>query len=301
MNGRDFVGLLLLATLWSVSFVFIRVAVPDFGPFPIVVARVALAALCLAVPLLAQGKLAVLRGHWRPIAVVGLLNAAIPFTLFAWAAQFLSAGFLAAFNGVTPIVGALVAWAWLKEALALNRWLGLLLGLGGVAVLGWGRLSAGLPNPVSGSDTGMLLAAVLAAVLGYCFYGLSACYVKRYLMGVDGLACTVGGMCAATLLTLPLAGATWPQAALPTVSWLAVTALGLVCTGGGYLLFFRLIARIGPQRALTATFLAPPLGMLWGWLLLAEVPTRSMLVGALITLMGTALATGLVGERRAQQ
>jgi len=298
MNARDFAGLLLLATLWSISFVFMRVAVPDFGPFPVVAARVTLAALCLAAPLLAQGKLTILQTHWRPIAVVGVLNAAIPFTLFSWASQTLSAGFLAAFNGVTPIVGALIAWAWLKEALALNRWLGLLLGFIGVIVLGWGRLSAGLPGAAMASDASVLLAAVLAAVLGYCFYGLSACYVKRYLMGVDGLACTVGGMCAATLLTLPLASATWSQLPVAATSWLAVAALGLVCTGGGYLLFFRLIARIGPQRTLTATFLAPPLGMLWGWLLLTEAPTTSMLVGALITLVGTALATGVVGERK---
>jgi len=294
MNARDFAGLTLLAACWSISFVFMRVAIPDFGPFAMVALRVGLAALALGLLLLARRQLTVLRAHWRSIAVVGLLNAAIPFTLFAWSAQTLSAGFLSAFNGVTPIAGALIAWLWLKERLSLTRALGLTLGFAGVVVLGWGRLLEGLAG--SGS-TGTLLLLVLAAAAGYGFYGLAACYTKRYLTGVNGLACTAGGMLSATLASLPLAAWTWPQVPVPALSWWAVTALGLVCTGGGYLLFFRLIANIGPQRALTATFLVPPLGIAWGWLLLGEVPTASMLTGMLITLAGTALATGLVGER----
>jgi len=294
MNARDFAGLLLLAACWSISFVFMRVAIPDFGPFAMVALRVGLAALALGALLLARRKLTVLRAHWRSIAVVGLLNAAIPFTLFAWSAQTLSAGFLSAFNGVTPIAGALIAWLWLKERLSLTRALGLTLGFAGVVVLGWGRLLEGLAG--SGS-TGTLLLLVLAAVAGYGFYGLAACYTKRYLTGVNGLACTAGGMLSATLASLPLAAWSWPQEPVPALSWWAVTALGLVCTGGGYLLFFRLIANIGPQRALTATFLVPPLGIAWGWLLLGEIPTASMLTGMLITLAGTALATGLAGER----
>jgi len=294
MNARDFIGLLLLAALWSISFIFMRVAVPDLGPFALVLLRVGLAALSLGLLLLAQGKLPVLRAYWRPIAVVGILNAAIPFTLFAWASQTLSAGFLSAFNGVTPICGAVIAWAWLKEHLSPSRALGLALGFVGVLVLGWGRLRVGLAEA---DDTLVLLAVVLAAVAGYGFYGLAACYTKRYLTGVNGLACTAGGMLSATLAALPLAAYSWPQVPVPAISWLAVVALGLLCTGGGYLLFFRLIASIGPQRALTATFLVPPLGVSWGWLLLGEIPTMSMLVGMLITLAGTALATGVVGER----
>jgi len=295
MTARDFVGLLLLAACWSISFVFMRVAIPDLGPFALVALRVGLAALALGFLLIAQGKLTVLRVHWRTIAIVGILNAAIPFTLFAWAAQTLSAGFLSAFNGVTPIAGAVIAWLWLRERLSTTRWLGLALGFTGVVVLGWGRLLQGLAGA---DDVGALFAVVLAAVAGYSFYGLAACYTKRYLTGVNGLACTAGGMLSATLASLPLAAWTWPTMPVPTTAWLAVAALGLVCTGGGYLLFFRLIARIGPQRALTATFLVPPLGIAWGWLLLDEMPTTSMLTGMLITLAGTALATGVVGEKR---
>jgi len=295
MNPRDFAGLLLLAACWSISFVFMRVAIPDFGPFVLVALRVGLAALALGALLLARRQLTVLRRHWRTIAVVGLLNAAIPFTLFAWAAQTLSAGFLSAFNGVTPIAGAVIAWLWLKETLSPTRAVGLALGFVGVVVLGWGRLLQGL---VGSDSIAALLAVVLAAVAGYGFYGLAACYTKRYLTGVSGLACTAGGMLSATLASLPLAAWTWPQASVPALSWWAVAALGLLCTGGGYLLFFRLIARIGPQRALTATFLVPPFGIAWGWLLLDEMPTASMLAGMLITLAGTALATGVAGEKR---
>lgn len=290
MRGRDLADLLMLAAMWGGSFIFLRLTVPDFGTIAIVEVRVGAAALFLLALLLARGKLPALLANWKPIATVGILNAAIPFTAFAYASATLSAGMLAVINAVTPLAGGLIAWIWLKEALPFKRVLGLIIGFAGIVVLVSDKLL----------DGGLGSAAALFATLGAsAFYGLAACYTKRYLTGVDGLACATGSMLSASLVLLPLAWLHWPQTPPPASSWLFAIALAILCSGVAYLIFFRLIANVGPQRAITVTFLIPLFGISWGWILLGETPTVSMLVGAAIILAGTALATGVVGGRTA--
>ena len=219
---------------------------------------------------------------------VGTLNAAVPFLLYAYAAQSLGAGFLSVANAVTPVWGAVVGWLWLKDRLPWMRSLGLMIGFLGIIVLVWDKLNfqAGGTGP-----------AVLAAVSAPVFYGIAANWTKRFLTGVDALASATGSMIAASLVLLPLAISAWPEAPASMAAWISTILLAVVCTGAAYIIFFRLIANVGPTGAVSVTFLVPIFGVVWGAWFLDERITPSIAVGAAIILVGTALALGLIKRR----
>ena len=289
MSGRDVAELLCLAAIWGASFLFMRVAVPEFGPVVLTALRVAGAALLLLPLLAARGQLGALRAHWRPIAIVGLANSAVPFVLFSIAALAISAGLAAIFNATTPMWGALIAWLWLRERLSLSRITGLALGFAGVMGLAWDRAS--LRAGEHGVSPALAIAAAVAAAL--C-YGFAANYTKRRLAGVPPLVAAAGSQAAAAIVLA--APALWwlPTTAPSTSAWAHVAALALLCTGVAYLLYFRLIARLGAPRAMTVTYLIPLFAMLWDFAFLGETLTSAMVAGGAVILLGTALASGLV-------
>ncbi|SIT20808.1 DMT family transporter [Achromobacter sp. MFA1 R4] len=289
MRQRNLMDLLLLAAVWGGSFLFMRVAVPEFGPIALIELRVGLAALFLLPAALWRGKLRVIARHWKALLVVGTLNAAVPFLLYAYAAQSLGAGFLSVANAVTPVWGAVVGWLWLKDKLPWMRSLGLLIGLVGIVVLVWNKLDFGA------GGTGP---AVLAAISAPVFYGIAANWTKRFLSGVDALASATGSMIAASLVLLPFAIPAWPDTPASATAWIATILLAVVCTGAAYIIFFRLIANVGPTAAVSVTFLVPIFGVVWGATLLDEAVTPSIAIGAAIILVGTALALGLLKPRR---
>ena len=291
MKARDLADLLLLAALWGGSFLFMRVAAPEFGPLALIEMRVAIAAAFLVglVALRRPAAFGALRRDAGAIAIVGTLNSALPFVLFAYAVLSLTAGVASILNATTPLFGALVAWLWLGDRLSTGRVLGLAIGFVGVLVLVWGR--AGAPG---GAGSLLAVAAALGASLSY---GVSASYTKRRLTGVDPLALAAGSQLSAAVLLAPLALAAWPTQPVSTQAWGCALLLAVGSTAIAYVIFFRLIARIGPARAITVTFLVPVFGVLWGWLALGEAPTVAMAAGAAVVLAGTALATGLVRGR----
>lgn len=183
----------------------------------------------------------------------------------------------------------MIGWLWLKDKLAWSRSLGLLIALLGIVVLVWDKLS------FTSGGTGP---AVLAAVSAPVFYGIAANWTKRFLTGVDALTNATGSMVAASLVLLPAAVMTWPQAPVSAMAWGATVLLAVVCTGAAYIVFFRLIANVGPTGAVSVTFLVPIFGVMWGAWFLNETITGPILAGAGVILVGTALALGLIGARR---
>ncbi len=295
MNLKNIVQLLILAALWGASFLFIRIGVTDFGVAPLMALRVGIGALFLVVVLIARRPLRealhTLRTRARPLVVVGVLNSAAPFCLFAYAELTLSAGVTSVINATTPLWGALVAFLWLKDRLSALRSIGLAIGFAGVLMLVWNQIVA--PNGSSAAPATTALAAV-AALGATLLYGIAASYTKRHLMGVDALTVATGTMIGATVVLLPLAIAQWPATAISLRAWGAVIALGVGCTGVAYMLFFHLIAIAGPARAITVTFVIPIFGILWGAVFLGERVSAGMLEGCAVILVGTALATGVV-------
>jgi drug/metabolite transporter (DMT)-like permease len=157
------------------------------------------------------------------------------------------------------------------------------------------RARARLGARVALAGDGTAIAAGLAATLSY---GLAASWTKRRLAGVDPLANAAGSQLAATIVLAPLVPFAWPQAAPSAAAWANVVALGVASTGIAYLLFFRLIARVGPAKAIAVTFLVPVFAIVWGALFLGEAPTAPMLAAGLVVLAGTALSTGAIEPRR---
>ena len=288
MPARALALLVTLAALWGGSFVFMRIAVPAMGPVPLTFVRVTLAALVLLSLAAARRDVPDLRTRWRGFAVIGLVNSALPFVLICFAEQTITASTAGILNATSPFFGAIAAALWLGEPLTARKSGGMALGLAGVALL------VGLqPEPLT-FTTGVAVAACLAAAV--C-YGLAGVYARKRMQGVPSFAIACGSQLSAAIALAPVL----PFVSMPgpVTSWVVfnVVALAVASTAIAYLIYFRLIADIGPSRALTVTFLIPLFGVLWGHLFLGEAITANMLAGGALIVAGTALALtgGAVG------
>jgi len=196
MKPRHLVQLLALAAVWGASFLFIRVGVAEFGVAPLMALRVGIGALFLLGMTVARGApqevLRVLSARAWPLVVVGVLNSAAPFCLFAFAELTLSAGTTSVINATTPLWGALVAYVWLRDRLTVLRTLGMAIGFAGVVTLVWDQIASSHdalgPTPLA---TALAAAAAMGAAL---LYGIAANYTKRRLGGVDAMAIATGSM-----------------------------------------------------------------------------------------------------------
>jgi drug/metabolite transporter (DMT)-like permease len=287
---REFV---LLAAIWGASFMFTRVAVQELGPLPTTGLRVAIAAIFLLPLCWLRGQGASLRQHWRLSFSVGLLNSAIPFACFSYALLTISSGLTAMLNATVPLFGALIAWGWLRERPSATRLLGLVVGFVGVAMLAWDKVhfQSDAHNAASGW-------AVMACLLATTCYGLSACVAKRYMGNLPSLVSATGSQLGASLGLAPLVWAYWPAQAPSLRAWGCVLVLGVLCTGVAYVLYFRIIERAGPSRALSVTFAIPLFALFYGVTLLGERVSGWMLLCGGVIVFGTALSTGLL--RRSQ-
>ena len=291
---RSWLGqFIALAAIWGSSFMFMRIGAHEFGALPAAGLRVTIAALFLLPLLLARGLGPQLAQHWKKVLFVGVFNSAIPFVCFTFALLSISTGLSAILNAGVPLFGALVAWVWLKDRPHGLRVLGLLIGFAGVALLAWDKAS--FKPDASGLSSGW---AVLACLLACLCYALAASYTKRYLGGLPALVTATGSQLGATLsLALPTLWL-WPQQNPGTGAWLALLALGVLCTGVAYILYFWLIETISPARALTVTFVLPVFAVVYGLLFLGETVSLWMLLCAAIIICGTALSADLIKLRR---
>ena len=282
MNTSNFLRLILLAAIWGSSFLFMRISAPVLGPAVLIEYRVAFAAVFLAIVGYFLKKKLDLKAHWKHFLILGFFNSALPFVLFAYGARTLSASVLSVLNATAPMFGALIAAVWLRQKLTGRAALGLLMGTAGVALL------VGFDSVSTREGAGIAIAAALAAAFSY---SIASTYAKS-AKSVEPFANAHGSMWAATLLVIP-ALPFFPQSGPATPGIMgAALALGILCSGIAYLLYFRLIAEVGPTSALTVTFLNPLFGILWGTLFLGEVIGWYTIVGAAIVIGGTMLVTG---------
>ena len=286
MNAASLARLLLLAAIWGASFLFLRLTVPAFGTVWTVEVRVILAAVSLTLFAWWSGEALQWRRHWRQYLIIGLCNSALPFLLFAYAAQSLGAGLLSILNSTSPLFAVIIGALWLRQPIRAVTVAGLLLGLGGVAVLAWDGLQS------SGSPDAWL--PMLAAALAPSAYAFASVYSRHHGQGITPLATTQGSMICAALLVLPLAAPQGLPAAASPTAWGALLGLAVLCTAWAYQLYFRLVHEVGPLGALSVTFLIPVFGVLWGVLLLGEKLGGHLLLGGSLVLLGTALANGLL-------
>ena len=287
MRTADLIRLLILAMLWGASFLLFRIIVPSLGAIATTEARVAVAGLAL----LAWQAIARVPFVWRPhvkaMAVVGLFNSAIPFALYAFAAKTLPAGYLAILNATAPLFGALVARVWLREPLGAKRLIGVACGIAGVAAL------VKLGPVVVDAE---VLSACAACLIGSACYGFAGNYTRQLQRPMAPASMATGSQLAAAIAMLPLLAFEPVHATPSTRVIVALFILAIASTALAYLLYFRLIRDIGATRALTVTFLVPLFAIAWGWMVLDEVPTPRMAIGAGFVIVATWL---IVSAQRA--
>lgn len=270
MRAGDWVRLAALAAIWSLQYIFLRIAVPVIGAAPVAEARALFGALFLvAAAWFMHEGIGPLR-RWKDYLVVSLTNNALPFLCFSWAAAILPASYLAIINGTLTLWTAVFAAWLLKEPLTPRALAGFALGLAGVALI----VKLG---PVE-LDAHHAFGALIA-MLGVALWGWGGIIIKQRTGKVAPVALAAGSQLYAAIILAP----SW-AAATPPVSWTpaavgSMLALGALCSGAGYVLFFRLVRDIGPVRTLITGFTTPLLGVFWGWLLLAEAVTLGMLAG----------------------
>lgn len=286
------VDLVLLAALWGASFLFMRIGAAEFGALPTAALRVGIGAAFLFPIMVAHGQVQALRQHWKASLGIGVFNSGLPFALFSFALLSINSSLAAVLNATAPMFGALVAWAWFRERPGGWRLVGLAIGFVGVLMLAGG--DAGLRDEGQGSAALWAMGACLLACL--C-YGIAANATRRFLTGVPPIATATGSQIGASLLLVLPAIVWWPQQMPTARAWFAISALGIACTGIAYFLFFRLIARAGPARALTVTFLLPVFAAFYGAVFLHESITQWMLICACVIVTGVALSTGMVAPK----
>jgi drug/metabolite transporter (DMT)-like permease len=275
MGATEWLLLLLLSALWGGSFFFFKILVAELPPFTVVLGRVGLAALMLNLYLLALGQRMPREWRlWRQFLVMGLLNNAIPFSLIVYGETHISSGLASILNATTPVFGVLVThFLTATEKLTHARAAGVLLGLGGVAML------IG-PDAVTTLGSGNLVGqlACLAAALSYAFAGI---YGRRF-RDLPPLSVATGQVTGSTLILLPvvaLVDRPWTLPAPSAQAWLAFIGIAFFCTVLAYVLYFRILRQAGATNLLLVTFLLPISALLLGWLALGETIGLGAILG----------------------
>ncbi len=282
MKAKHFFQLVALSTLWGASFMLIRIASPVLGPNVLAALRIGMATLTLTA-LMRLMRHNWPRGHWRELALIGLLSVALPFSLFAWAALYLPSGYSALLNS-TAVVFGMLASAWFKEdTITTRKLMGCVFGFSGVGLI------VGL-GPVELS-TQVVLAA-LACVAASACYGISTPLMKRALSRMQPLQIACGLHAAALLMLVPGAAWSWPGAQFTPAALMAVAIMGVVTSGIAYWLHLRILVAVSPVAAMSPIFMIPVFGVAWGNLFLGEKLGTGLFAGGALVLLASALITG---------
>ncbi|KTT13452.1 multidrug DMT transporter permease [Pseudomonas oryzihabitans] len=287
MRAVDLGRLFLLAALWGGSFLFMRIAAPVLGSFSTAFLRVFFGFLGLLLILFIFRRKISFEGKFKSSLILGIINSGIPFFMYCVAAQYIPAGYSSTLNATTPLMGAVVGVCLFHEKLSPKRWCGVVLGIFGI----------GLITAVGDANTSDKAAVgVFACLVATFCYGLAGFLTRRWITnrgGLDPKLVAFGSQLGASIFLMPFFGwsvlnegfVDWWRADV----WTSVIAVGFLCTSVAYILYFRLISDIGPLRSLTVTFLIPPFGVLWGYLVLGETITKGFVFGSIVVLFAVIL------------
>lgn len=279
MNLKITIYFIFLAAVWGASFMFMRVGVPEFGAYAFGGLRVGIAGLVLLPLLLKPTRLQEYKANWLKLSLIGVISTGAPFMLFSFAAYQINAGTLSVINAAVPVITGVIAHCFFRDYLSKQQFVGLIVGVLGVALL----VSDGLD-----SGSGSLWA--FAAALGACLcYAVSSNLAKRYLAGISPMTTASSGLLASGFVTLPLVIYHFPTASVSWAAWGAVIAIAVISTAAAMIIFYVVLQSIGPTKTVTVTLLIPLFGIFWGATLLGEQVSADMLLGTIVILSGTAL------------
>jgi drug/metabolite transporter (DMT)-like permease len=279
VSRRGWVLFLAMGVIWGIPYLLIKVAVEEFPPAALVLARTMLAA-ALLVPIAAiNGHLRPLLPYWRPMLAYTVIEICIPWLLLGHAEQRLSSSLTGLLVAAVPLVGAVLVRVTGQERLQRRRVVGLLVGFAGVASL--------VGFDVDAANLGSVL-----AILGVAFcYALGPLILSRHLSGLPGLGVVAASLALTAVIYLPFGGSQWPAGPISVQAWLAVISLAVVCTAVAFLVFFQLVAEVGPARSTVITYVNPAVALLLGVIVLDESFTVATVVGFGLILVGSVLST----------
>jgi len=289
MGAAEWALLILLALVWGASFFFQKKVLLELRPFTLVFGRLALAAIALNIVVLMSGfRFAALRGHWRGLFLMGAINNAIPFCLFAWSQTRIASGLAAIFNATAPLFTVVAAHFLTKdERLTTAKIAGVICGIGGVVFILSPDLHAGPRGSIGGQ-----LACVAAAIC----YSFASIYARRFreipaivLAGIQAAIAAIMVLPVALIVEQP-----WKLAMPGTRTWAALLGVGLLSTALAYAVYFRLLARVGATNTIIVTFLIPVSAIILGTLLLDEPLKLRQLGGMACIFVGLAIIDGRI-------
>lgn len=280
MTPRGWFLLVSLGVIWGIPYLFIKIAVETFPPGTLVFLRVALACIILLPIVIVRGQLRSLGGHWRWVIAFALVEMAFTWTALNWAEQRITSSLAALLIALVPLVTAIMArFIGLDDRLTGSRVVGLAIGFAGVGVL--------VGFDLTGGDA-PAIAAMVIVILGYA---LGPIIVDRKLGALPSLAVIAAAMLINTIVFAPIAAVTWPSDPIPMSAWMAVLVLGAICSALAFIVFFALIAEVGPSRTTLITYINPVVAVLLGVIVLAEPLTIGMVAALPLILLGSWLAT----------
>jgi drug/metabolite transporter (DMT)-like permease len=281
MSRRGALLFAAMCVIWGIPYLLIRVAVRELAPVTLVFLRTGIAALMLAPVAVLRGELRPLLGRWKPLLAYTAVEVAIPWVLLARAETKLTSSLTGLLIAAVPLVGALiVSLTGERERLGGRRWLGLLVGIGGVAALV--GLNVGQVDVVALIEIGLVSVG----------YAIGPIILSRYLDDLSALAVVAASLVLTALVYAPFAAVRRPSRWPSAHALESVVGLATICTALAFLVFFALIAEVGPVRATVITYINPAVAALLGVTLLGERLTTGMVVGFALVLSGCVLATG---------
>jgi drug/metabolite transporter (DMT)-like permease len=286
MSRRGTVLFAAMCVIWGLPYLMIRVAVRELAPVTLVCFRTALAALILLPIAVARDELRPLVRAWLPLVLFTAVEIALPWLLLARAETKLSSSLTGLLIAAVPLVGALITtFTGERERHGVRRWLGLLVGLGGVAAL--------VGFDLSGAGAVPLVEIAFVAI----GYALGPIVLSRWLAGAPPIGVVAASLTIGAVAYAPFAAFRLPSSfPAEKVVW-SVVGLALVCTALAFILFFALIAEVGPVRATVITYVNPAVAAVLGVAVLGETFTRGMAVGFALVLLGSVLATAPTREQ----
>lgn len=292
MTKRDLIIFFTLSFMWSLSFIFYRVGVPEFGSLAFASLRVLFAGLTMLIFVLMNPKNRQgIRENYKVLTLVGLLSAAIPFVLFSFSAQSVNAGVLAVINASVPMMSGFIASTFFNDKLSKKQTLGLIIGVVGVVILMSERLFSEQGQVADLSERLLPLGYALLACIGYA---TGANITKNYLDDLSPIAITAGSLIIASMVMFPIAVYEFPYGkSISLKAWLSVICIGIFSTAIALIFMNRLIKSIGAMRATSITLVIPIFAIFFGYVLLGEALDIGAILGSVVILVGTYLSLNL--------
>jgi drug/metabolite transporter (DMT)-like permease len=280
MTRRSLLLFIAMSVIWGLPYLFIRIAVSDLSPAVLVFARTAVGALILLPIVLVRGELRGLIKSWLPLLAFAAVEIGVPWVMLASAEQKITSSLAGLLVSAVPLVGVVIATSLgNREHLGLASLSGLLLGVAGVAAI------VGFDLRASGWLPLVEMAVVVVA------YAVGPVIVTRYLSRLPSMGVIAVSLAACAVAYAPVAAVQWPRSIPPVDAIVSVAVLAVVCTAVAFVLFFALIAAIGPVRATVITYINPAVAALLGVVVLHEGFTVGMALGFVLVIAGSVLAT----------